>query len=213
MSDKWMVKSQSFGNCNCAANCGCQFNLPSTHGHCQFVEAGYLEDGYFNDVSLKGLNWAFMIIWPGEIAEGNGRELIIIDERADDAQREALRKILLGETGEPGSNHFFVFNSTCTEVLDPVYAPINLEIDIEKRTASLDIPGYVKAKGVPIINEFNGEPFHIALARPEGSFEFTYAEIGAGTASVSGPLAMELEGSYGQWCIHHYDQNGLVAAA
>ena len=44
----------------------------------------------------------FMIIWPGEIAEGNGRELIIIDERANDEQREALRKIILGETGEPG---------------------------------------------------------------------------------------------------------------
>ena len=40
-----------------------------------------------------------MIIWPGEIAEGNGKELIVIDERADANQREALRKIILGETG------------------------------------------------------------------------------------------------------------------
>jgi hypothetical protein len=213
MSDSWMIKSHTFGNCNCASNCGCQFNLPSTHGHCQFVEAGHLEDGYFNDTSLEGLNWAFMIIWPGEIAEGNGRELIIIDERADAAQREALRKIMLGETGEAGTNHFFVFNSTCTEVLEPVYAPINIEIDLEARTAKLDIPGYVKASGQPIINDFNGDDFHIALARTTGSFEFTYAELGKGTASVTGPLAMELDESYAQYCVHHYDQNGLVAAA
>ena len=79
--------------------------------------------------------------------KATGRELIIIDERANDAQREALRKIILGETGEPGSNHFSVFNSTCTEVLEPVYAPINYEIDIENRTASLEVPEMIKATG------------------------------------------------------------------
>lgn len=212
MSDKWMIKSHTFGNCNCASNCGCQFNLPSTHGFCQFVEAGHIEEGYFNDVSLTGLNWAFMMIWPGEIAEGNGRELIIIDERADEDQREALRKIMLGETGEPGTNHFSVFNSTCSEILDPEYAPIKFEIDIGGRTASLEVPGMIRATGVPLINAFDGEPFHIALSRPSGSFEFTYAEIGAGTASVTGELAMELDGTYAQYCIHHYNQDGLVAA-
>lgn len=212
MPDKWMIKSRTFGSCNCAVNCGCQFNLPSTFGFCQFVEAGHLEEGNFNDVPLAGLNWAFVIIWPGEVAEGNGRELIIIDERANDAQREAFRKIILGETGEPGSNHFSVYSSLCTEVLEPVYAPINYEIDIENRTASLEVPEVMKATGAPIINEFSGEPFHIALTRPTGSFEFTYAEIGLGTASVTGPMAMELDGSFAQFCIHHYNQDGLVRA-
>ena len=131
----------------------------------------------------------------------------------DDEQREALRKIIIGEAGEPGSNHFSVFGSTCSEVLDPVYAPIHIEIDIDNRTASLEVPGMIKASGTPIINEFDGQPFHIALNRPSGSFEFTYAEIGTGSAAVTGPLAMELDASYAQFCIHHYDQDGLVAAA
>lgn len=171
---------------------------------------------YFLD--LNSLNQAFSL---GELdnrkrerenAQGNGRELIVIDERADGEQREALRKILLGEVGEPGSNHFSVFNSTCSEVLEPMYAPINFEVDIDGRTASLEVPGMIKASGVPIVNAFNGDPFHIAISRPAGSFEFTYAEIGAGTASVTGELAMELDGTYAQYCIHHYDQDGLVAA-
>ena len=42
-----------------------------------------------------------------------------------------------------------------------------------------------------MINEFNGQPFHIALARPSGSFEFTYAEIGLGT-TIWSPLASGL---------------------
>jgi hypothetical protein len=213
MPDKWMIKSRTFGNCNCAANCGCQFNLPSTYGFCQFVEAGHLEDGYFNDLPLAGLNWAFVIIWPGEVAEGNGRELIIIDARAKDAQRDALRKIILGETGEPGSNHFSVYSSLCTEVLEPLHALIDYEIDIENRTASLEVSGVLKATGAPMVNEFSGEPFHIALTRPTGSFEFTYAEIGLGTAVVTGPMAMELDDGYAQFCIHHYNQDGLVRAA
>ena len=209
-SDNWAIKSHTFGNCNCDANCGCQFHLPSTHGHCEFVEAGHLVDGHFNDVSLIGLNWAFMIKWPREIAEGNGRVLAIIDVRADTNQREALSKIVLGEVGEPGSNHFSVFASTCSEVLETLYAPIDFSIDIPQRQANLHIPGVVDASGQPIVNEFDQQPMHIAISRPTGSFEFTYAEIGAGNSQVSGEMEMQLDGSYAQFCVHHYDQNGLI---
>ena len=38
----------------------------------------------------------------------------------------------------------------------------------------------MKNSGKPIINEFNGEPFHIALARPRGGFVFAYADIELG---------------------------------
>lgn len=213
MPDKWMIKSHTFVNCNCAYNCGCQFNLPSTHGFCDFVEAGELQDGYFNDVPLKGLRWGFMIKWPGEIAEGNGRELVFIDERANERQRQALAKIVMGDAGNPGTNHFSVFRSTCSEILDPIYVRIDLDVDIEARTARLEVPGYVTAKGAPIMNEFSGEEFHIGLARPKGSFEFTHAEIGTASSTVTGPLEMKLEESYGQFCVHHYDQDGLVKAA
>ena len=164
MTDRWMIRSRTFGNCNCDINCGCQFQLPSTHGFCQFVEGGTLEEGYFNDISLAGLNWAFMIIWPGEIADGNGKEQIVIDERADADQREALTKIIGGQAG--GVNHFVVFNSLCTEVLDPLFLPIECEVDIEARTGRLQIPDVLEASGTPKIDGFSGEPFHLAIARP-----------------------------------------------
>ncbi|MFV1998683.1 MAG: DUF1326 domain-containing protein [Acidiferrobacterales bacterium] len=208
-----MIQTNTYGNCNCSTNCGCQFNLPSTHGFCQFVEGGHIGEGYFNDTSLNGLNWAFIIIWPGEIAEGNGKQLVIIDERADSDQREALAKIVRGEAGEPGSNHFSVFGSTCSEVLDTLYLPIEYEIDIKARTAHLKIPGLAETVGSPLVNDFNGEEFHIALTRTAGSFEFTYAELGQGTATVMDPMAMDLDSTYAQFCTLHYDQDGLVKAA
>ncbi len=33
MPDRWEFKSRTYDNCNCAMNCGWQFNLPSTHGY------------------------------------------------------------------------------------------------------------------------------------------------------------------------------------
>jgi hypothetical protein len=57
-----------------------------------------------------------------------------------------------------------------------------------------------KSSGRPIINEFTGQPFHIALARRRGSFEFTYAEIGLGTTSVTGDMTMAYEDSWAHYC-------------
>jgi hypothetical protein len=73
MNDQWLFKSETYDNCNCAVNCGCQFNLPSTHGYCQSAFVGKLVDGHFNDTPLVGLSWAALYKWPGEMA--NARSL------------------------------------------------------------------------------------------------------------------------------------------
>ena len=109
MANQWLFKSETYDNCNCAVNCGCQFNLPSTYGYCQSAFVGNIVEGHFNDTPLAGLNWAGLYKWPGEIAEGNGKRQIVIDERADEAQRIALETIISGEACEPLSNFFSVF--------------------------------------------------------------------------------------------------------
>jgi hypothetical protein len=210
MADQWLFKSETYDNCNCEVNCGCQFNLPTTYGYCQSAFVGEIVDGHFNDTPLAGLNWAALYKWPGEIASGNGKRQTVIDERADGAQRAALETIISGQACEPMSNLFSVFASTCSEVCETLYLPIELEADLEQRTATVEIPGIMKSSGRPIINEFSGQPFHVALARRSGSFEFTYAEIGRGTTSVTGDMEMAFEDSWAHFCIHHFDQNGLV---
>ena len=210
MTDQWEFKSETYDNCNCAINCGCQFNLPSTYGYCQSAFVGNIVEGHFNDTPLTGLNWAGLYKWPGEIAEGNGIRQIVIDERADDAQRIALEAIVSGEASAPLSSFFSVFSATCSEFCQTLFLPINLEADLELRTATVDIPGVLTSKGRPIINEFNDQPFHIALARPSGSFEFTYAEIGLGTTSVTGDIEMAFEDSWAHFCVHHFNQDGFV---
>ena len=210
MNDRWLFKSETYDNCNCAVNCGCQYNIPSTYGFCHFAYVGNIVDGHFNDTPLAGLNWAGLYKYPGEIAEGNGKRQIVIDERADDAQRSALETIISGEACAPLSNVFSVFASACSEFCETLFLPIALEANLELRTAEVDIPGVVRSSGRPIINAFNGQPFHIALARPSGSFEFTYAEIGQGTTSAAGDMEMAFEDTWATFCVHHFNQDGLV---
>lgn len=210
MADQWLFKSETYDNCNCAMNCGCQFNQPSTHGYCQSAFVGKIVEGHFNAAPLTGLHWAALYKWPGEIKYGNGRRLIVIDERADEAQRIALERIISGDTGVPLSNLFSVFASTCSEFCKTLFLAIEVEVDFELRTARVEVPGLMRSSGRPKINEFTGQPFHIALARPSGSFEFTYAEIGLGTTSVTGDMEMAFEDSWAHFCVHHFNQDGLV---
>jgi hypothetical protein len=209
MKDQWTIRGAEFVNCNCAWGCPCQFNSPSTHGHCEALGSGHIEEGRFNETRLDGLNFVMIYQWPGEIAQGNGRGQIIIDEKANPEQREALRKILHGESTTPGATHFNIFNSTMSEMLEPIYAPIEVEIDIEAREATVNVPGLVEARGVPMTNPFSGQPARARIELPNG-FEYTKAEIGSGKSKVTGGIQLDLDGSYGQFSILHMNQDGVI---
>jgi len=47
MTDQWLFKSETYDNCNCQINCGCQFNLPSTNGYCESAFIGHIVQGHF----------------------------------------------------------------------------------------------------------------------------------------------------------------------
>ncbi|MDH3626422.1 MAG: DUF1326 domain-containing protein [Acidobacteriota bacterium] len=209
MSDKWMINGMEFGNCNCAQGCPCQFSAPTTHGFCEAVIGGHVIDGYFNDISLDGLDWILLVQWPGEIAAGNGKQQAIIEERATPEQREALRKIVHGESTAPGATHFFVYNSTMSEVLDPLYAPIDLSIDVDARQGHISVAGLVEAKGVPMTNPFSGEPSRARIHLPEG-FEYTYAEVGSASCKVTAGINLDLNDSYAQFNLLHMNQDGVI---
>jgi hypothetical protein len=209
MADRWMIRGVEYANCNCAPGCPCQFNSPSTHGRCEAVGAGRVDEGYFNETRLDGLCFVLLLQWPGEIAEGNGRQQAIIDSRANPAQREALRKIVHGESTAPGATAFFVYNSTMSQVHDPVYAPIELSIDVEKRRARLRVPGLVESDGSPIINPHSGDEHRSQIRLPNG-FEYTVAEVGTGTSRTHAAIQLTLDGTHGQFHTMHLNQDGVI---
>ena len=209
MAVQWMIRGTEYGNCRCDYGCPCQFNAPTSHGNCEGVLSGRIGEGNFGDVRLDGLDWAMPFWFPGEVADGNGRQQVVIDERADDEQREGLRKILHGEETEPGATHFLVYNSLMSEVLETLYLSIDLEVDIEARTARLSVPGVVESTGSPIIDPFSGEPSRARINLPNG-FEYTVAEMGSGSTKLTGAIELELTDSYGQFNILHMNQDGVI---
>jgi hypothetical protein len=209
MKDHWTMRGPQFVNCNCAYGCPCQFGSPTTHGSCRALEAGLVEEGHFNDVRLDGLRFVMLVDWPGEIAAGNGRSQFIIDERADSAQREALGKILRGESTTPGATHFYVFNSTMSQVLDSIYAPIDCEIDVGKRTARVHVSDLVDAEGTPIIDAFSGNPARAVIGLPNG-FEYRSAEVASGTTRARAGIELDLSSSHAHFFELHMNQDGVI---
>ncbi len=209
MADQWMLRGAQYANCNCAYGCPCQFNSKTTNGFCEAMGAGRIDEGYFNETRLDGLNYILLLQWPGEVAEGNGKQQIMIDERANADQREALKKILHGESTAPGATHFFVYNSTMSEVLETLFVPIELSIDVEAREAKVHVPGLVESTGTPIINPHSGQPSRARIDLPNG-FEYTLAEMGNGTTTAQAGITLNLSNSYGQFSILHMNQDGVI---
>ena len=138
MATDWYIEATTFGNCTCDYNCPCQFELRPTHGYCRGFEIGRIERGHFGAVQLDGLYYAVTYAWPGAIFEGNGTMQAIIDERAGDAQRQALTTVLHGGETEEAKTHWWVFHAMSSTVHEPLFSPFEFTVDIERRTAEFD---------------------------------------------------------------------------
>ena len=206
---EWSIRGPSFGNCNCDWGCPCQFNALPTHGDCRAMTSMRIDEGHFGDVRLDGLCWVNTYSWPRAVHEGNGTHQSIIDERADEGQREALVAILHGRESEEGANVFQVFATTMSHVLEALFKPIEFTCDVEKRTASVLVPGLIESVGAPIRNPVTGEEHRASIGQPHG-FEYTQAEIGQGTTRATGEIELDLRGSHGQFTIYHLTHKGVV---
>jgi len=205
----WTIRALEFSNCNCSYGCPCQFNGLPTHGHCRAVVGFQIYSGHHGDTRLDGLRVAGMFIWPGPIHEGHGEAALIIDQRANEAQRSALLRILSGKDTEPGATIFNVFASTLEKVHEPVYSEIEFEIDVGRRRAQLKVPGYIESRGEPILNPVTGAEHRVRIDSPNG-FEFRLAEVGRGWSKTQKPMTMDLADSYGHFCELNLSQSGVV---
>lgn len=206
---RWTIKGSEFIHCNCAYGCPCQFNALPTHGNCEAVGAVHIDEGRHGDTDISGLDIALVVRWPGPIHEGKGEVLPIVDERAGDEQREALLRIMSGLDTVEGGSFFQVFSTTFERVHDPVFAPIDLDIDIAGRSARLNIPGVMEAHGEPIRNAVTGQESRSQIRLPQG-FEYDVAEVGRGWARTRGPIEIELADSHAHFAELHMTESGVI---
>ena len=205
----WTIRAREFANCNCSYGCPCQFNGLPTHGHCRAVVGFEIDTGHHGTTRLDGLKVAGIFRWPGPIHEGRGEAIVFIDKRADEAQRNALLRILSGQDTDPGATIFNVFSSTLESVHDPIFTDIAFEVDIDKRRARLVVPGHIETRGEPILNPVTGAEHRVRIDNPNG-FEYRLAEIGRGWSKTAAPVSFDLADTYGQFCRLNLSQSGVI---
>jgi hypothetical protein len=96
-----------------------------------------------------------------------------------------------------------------SEVLDALYSPIQVSIDVDARQATVKAEGLVEARGTPVIDAFSQKPVRARINLPDG-FEYIVAEMGTGTSKVTTGLTLELKESYGQFSIIHMNPDGVI---
>lgn len=185
----WRMKGKVFIACNCEYGCPCNVNGLPTHGHCEGGWVWRVEAGTYGDVKLDGLSFGIFADWPKAIHEGDGVAVYLIDERADEAQRAALRTLAEGQAGGPWG----VFRKTLRELHGPRYTAFDVQDG--------ELPR-VRAGGVELVTEFirnavTKETSHPRLVLPEGLVVKEAALIASSRFVVSeDPVRYDHSGRY-----------------
>ena len=207
----WEIKGRELVNCSCDYGCNCQFNGLPDKGHCYAVAGIQIDEGHHGETRLDGLRIAAIFKWPGAIHEGHGEAMAFVDQRADDAQRGALLRIMTGQDTDPFATMFAVYASTVETMHEPVFTDIALDLDVEERRGRMVIENYVDMTGEPLRNKVTGAASRAQIVLPDG-FEYSVADIGSASSRTSGAMALELTDSYGQFAHLHLNSHGVVRA-
>lgn len=205
----WSIEGPHVVNCNCAYGCPCQYAALPTDGTCRAAVAWRIDRGHFGDTRLDGLVAVSLYSWPGPIHKGNGSMQSIIDERADGAQRAAVAAIMQGEGADPGSTMLQIYRAMCSVYHEPLFKPIELELDIEKRTARVRVPGVIETAVEPLRNQVTGAEHRARIDLPGGK-EFRIAEVASGTTKASGAIPLDFVKSHAHFTNVTMTSAGLV---
>jgi hypothetical protein len=186
----WRMRGPEIASCNCDWGCPCQFNALPTHGNCRAMTAMRIDEGHFGDIDLSGLSWCGMFAWPKAIHEGNGEAFVVISPQATEAQRSAILTILSGAETEPGATIFNVFSTVLTKFHEPAFAPIEFDLDMDRRAGAVRIEGVIDTRVEPIRNPVTGEEHRVQVSLPKG-FEYLKAEFASGDTRARGPVKLD----------------------
>lgn len=101
---QWQIRGEYMETCNCALLCPCitsNLGARPTEGDCQAAVALRIDQGAKDGVVLDGLKFVVMLHSPGPMGAGNLTVGLIVDERASDAQVQAIQAIATGAAGGP----------------------------------------------------------------------------------------------------------------
>jgi hypothetical protein len=179
-----------------------------TYGDCTGLVAFEIDKGSCEDISLDGLAVVATFYFPRALHHGHGVLQPIIDERANDAQREALFYILSGED-QPVGTMFQIFSTVIETIKDPLFAKIDFDWDLQKRHARVEVAGVVRAHSEPIRNPVTDREHRILTVLPEG-WVFHEAEGASGFAKGLGAIKFDLSRRHSSLAHVAWNESGLA---
>lgn len=186
----WTLNGTVLIACNCDFGCPCNFNARPSRGYCEGGWTWMVEEGSFGEVSLDGLSFSLYAKWPGAIHEGNGEAIILVDERADDRQRDAIATLMKGGVGGPWATLAW----TWPKVHGPM--PVRYDIELNGRSTRLRAGALAHIESTTIKNPVTGVEVHPGVVLPEG-LVVKRADLGCSAVfRVGGEIAMDHSGQY-----------------
>ena len=177
-------------SCNCDYGCPCNFNALPTTGDCEGHWTWHVDEGELDGVSVDDLNFSLCVDWPRAIHEGEGEGVLLVDERADDGQRQAFSRLIAGELGGPWA----VLAWTWPTLHGPVAVPYELELaGLNSRVKAGD---KLELELEPIRNPVTGVEVTPGAVLPQGLI-FKEGEFGSSkTFYIRDGVAFEHPGKY-----------------
>ena len=137
--------------CDCKVLCPCWIGEDPDNGSCRSAIAYRIDQGAIDGLDVSGLIYAGAVFIPGNVFAGGWRGAFFIDDRASDAQAEALRAVFRGERGGPLAD----LAKLVDEVVSVERAPITFEVSEGKGTlrigtvAEAELEPYRSGTGEP----------------------------------------------------------------
>lgn len=100
----WKIQGQYMETCNCLFLCPCitsNLSAVPTEGDCKAAIAMRIDSGEKDGVRLDGLAFVVLLRAPGAMAAGDMTVGVVVDQRADASQTQAIAEIASGAAGGP----------------------------------------------------------------------------------------------------------------
>ncbi|MCB5179680.1 DUF1326 domain-containing protein [Streptomyces antimicrobicus] len=165
---RWHVEGDWFDTCRCDVPCPCTFAQPPTYGACDGVLAWHIDRGSYGDVPLDGLNVLMVASFTGNVwgEHSDAYAGVFLDERADEAQREALLMIFGGQAGSWPAELNSMFGA---EMRGMDTAAIEMSVDEDLGSWRVSVPGRVDAAGEALTGPTTPEGRRVQSTNMPGS--------------------------------------------
>ncbi len=186
---QWSIKGEYAEACNCDAACQCWWGEPPDGDECTAAVFWHIDEGEYDGVPLDDLCVGVLIWDHGVLLDGGWDVVVLMDEKATEAQTGALEDIFMGRAG----GVMGAVAELIAEVKDVAVVPITYSRENGHRSITA---GDVVTVEADTLTGLNGEPGTVspsALAAP--SMEVTAGKSSTATVSFDDEFSWDVSGN------------------